>query len=175
MAARKIDVQPAAGVRNNWWQSHALARLYKEKYSSLIRMGKLLFARALFADEAKRNNVKVTQRLLLALTRKERLVGKRSASLVGWHSCRTSFVTLALLYNIPLEMVRSIVGHTMTNTTLMYFHATKSIVAETVHRQLAGSVLYGATAALPCEIKETEDVLTLSIPVPEMSEPSISQ
>ena len=169
------------------------ARLYKEKYSTLIRMGKMLFARALFADETKRYNAND----LLRLTRQKREAGK-SASLYGWHSIRATFVTLALMHNVPIEMVRRIVGHTTADMTMVYFRPTKLIVAETLRQQMAGSVLCDTTAALPREIEDqrfiesakspapwpqscpdschqTTAVLNLSIPfsMPKMSKPSI--
>ena len=174
------------------------ARLYKEKYSTLIRMGKLLFARALFADEAKRNNANVTTKYLLRLTRQKRETGQRSASIFGWHAFRTTFVTIALMRKIPIEMVRRIVGHTTADMTMVYFRPTKFIVAETIRRQMAGSVLCDTPAALPREIEDrrfiesakspapwpqscpdschqTTTVLNLSIPfsMPKMSKPSI--
>ena len=153
----------------------------------------MLFARALFADETKRYNAND----LLRLTRQKREVGK-SASLYGWHSIRATFVTLALMRKVPIEMVRRIVGHTTADMTMVYFRPTKLIVAETLRQQMAGSVLCDTTAALPREIEDqrfiesakspapwpqscpdschqTTTVLNLSIPfsMPEMSKPSI--
>ena len=173
------------------------ARLYQNKYSTLIRMGKLLFARALFADEATRSNTNATTKDLLRMTRQKREIGQNSASLFGWHSLRTTFVTISLMYRVPIELVRRIVGHTTADMTLTYFQPTARIMAETFSRQMAG-VLSGATTALPCEIEEpkfiepaqslvqlpqscpasyhqTETVKTFSIPLslPEMSEPPI--
>ena len=160
-------------------------------------MGKLLFARALFADEAARSNANATTKDLLRMTRQKREIGQNSASTYGWHSLRTTFVTLALMYDVPIEVVRRIVGHTTADMTRTYFQPTARIMAETFSRQMAG-VLSGATAALPCEIEEqrfiepaqslaqlpqscpasyhqTETVKTFSIPLslPEMSEPTI--
>ena len=173
------------------------ARLYQNKYSTLIRMGKLLFARALFADEATRSNANATTQDLLRMTRQKREIGQNSASLFGWHSLRTTFVTISLMRRVPIEVVRRIIGHTTADMTRTYFNPTKPIMAETFSRQMAG-VLSGATTALPCEIEEpkfikpaqslaqlpqsypdsyhqTETVKTLSMPLslPEMSEPTI--
>ena len=144
------------------------ARPYAKKPSTLIRKIKELFARALFPDEANRANM--TKKGLLRLTRQERKAGRKSASLYGWHSFRATFVTLTLTYHAPVETVRHIVGHTTADMTLTYFHPTRSIMAETFRRQMAGSVLSGATAALPYEIAgqptAVPTAIRLNIPVP---------
>lgn len=204
------------------------AQMYRGNYTGLIWMGKVLFARALFADEAEReaavidadatpkspaevlevirsarwsaakrekvertyslyasgstyreieretgfsrgqismylheveeksgaNIVKWAKRCatsdeaLVRKTRQERKVGRHSASLYGWHSLRASFVVAALTAGVPLEVVRRVVGHTTADMTLEYFNPTKRIMAETVRRRLAGSVIGGSDAAV---------------------------
>ena len=139
------------------------ARLYKERYSTLIRMGKLLFAHALFADEAKHNNVNS----LLRLTRQKREVGRKSASTHGWHTLRTTFVTLtSIKYDVPIEMTQFIVGHATKDMTRTYCRPTTLIVAETMRRQLARSVLGGAATALPCEIEDQRFIESTRSPTP---------
>lgn len=78
---------------------------------------------------------------LLRKTRQERKVGKRSASLFGWHSLRASFVVTALNANVPIEMVRRIVGHSTTRMTEEYFNPTKLIIAETMKRKMSNCVI----------------------------------
>ena len=173
---RVLEKALAEKKDDNGFVFPVLTLLYTKNYPSLIRMGKLLFARSLFAEEAKRKNPNIKIKDLLKLTQQERKVGRRAGSLFGWHCLRGSFVVLALTNNIPLAIVQRIVGHTTVDTTLThYVNPMKNIVAETFRRQMAGSVLGGVTAALPCENDETEYDLTLSIPVPGMSEPSVSQ
>jgi len=197
------------------------AQMHKGNYDGLIRMGKVLFARALFTDKAKRDanitdadhkdktpaetmeliraagytpsktekvlkvytlyksgmtyrqiqremgcsrgliagylhgiedltgdsvikgarECATSNRRLLKLTRQERKVGKRSASLYGWHSLRASFVVQAFTNHIPAELVAKIVGHTTVKMTEEYFNPTKRIMAEVFRRGMAGSVL----------------------------------
>lgn len=80
---------------------------------------------------------------LLKLTRQGRTVGKRAASLYGWHSLRASFVVAALTHGIPIEVVRRIVGHSTVRMTEEYFNPTKNILADTIPRKLSGSVIGG--------------------------------
>lgn len=82
---------------------------------------------------------------LLRKTRQERKVGKRSASLFGWHSLRASFVVTALNAGVPIEMVRRIVGHSTTRMTEEYFNPTKSIIAEVMKRKMSNSVITGGS------------------------------
>ena len=88
----------------------------------------------------------VSTETLLRRTRKEREVGRHSASLYGWHSLRASFVVAALTAGVPLEVVRRIVGHSTADMTLEYFNPTKRIMAETVRRRLAGSAIAGGAS-----------------------------
>ena len=82
-----------------------------------------------------------SNRRLLQRTRQERKVGKRSASLYGWHSLRASFVVAALTNGIPIEVVRKVVGHATTQMTQEYFNPTKRIMADTLRRRMSGSIL----------------------------------
>ena len=86
---------------------------------------------------------------ILKRTRQNRVVGKRAASLYGWHSLRASFVVAALTHGIPIDIVRKIVGHSTVRTTEEYFNPTRAIVAEAVKRKMSGSILAGGPAALP--------------------------
>ena len=105
---------------------------------------------------------------LLRKTRQERKVGKRSASLFGWHSLRASFVVTALNAGVPIEMVRRIVGHSTTRMTEEYFNPTKSIIAETMKRKMATSVIGGRTET-PIVTLETE---TFTLPHLKLTETS---
>ena len=84
-----------------------------------------------------------SSRRLLKRTRQGRSVGKHSASLYGWHSLRASFVVQALANNIPVEIVRRVVGHSTIDMTLEYFNPTKRIMADTMRKKMQGSILSG--------------------------------
>ena len=80
---------------------------------------------------------------LIERTRAARGVGKRAASLYGWHSLRATFVVLAVEAGVPLPDVQKIVGHSTAEMTLQYFNPTARHTAERVRRQMRGTVLDG--------------------------------
>ena len=97
---------------------------------------------------------------LIGRTRAARGVGKRAASLYGWHSLRATFVVLAVEAGVPLPDIQKVVGHSASATTLEYFNPTAKHTAERVREQMRGGVLDGRrnrgkaidiqeTAALP--------------------------
>jgi hypothetical protein len=61
---------------------------------------------------------------LIKDTRHKGVDGERilSASLLGWHSLRGTFVTLALTAGVPIETVKKITGHTMVETITKYYN-----------------------------------------------------
>lgn len=82
-----------------------------------------------------------SKKSLLEKTRQKRKIGRHAASIYGWHSLRASFVVQAIMSNIPIEIVRRIVGHSNTNMTLEYFNPTKRIIADTIRKGMKDSVL----------------------------------
>ena len=78
---------------------------------------------------------------LIEKTRATRGIGKRAASLYGWHSLRATFVVLAVEAGVPLPDIQKIVGHSTTATTLEYFNPTAKHTAERVRQQMCGTVL----------------------------------
>ena len=82
-----------------------------------------------------------SNRDLLAQTREKREVGRRAASLYGWHSLRATFVVLATEAGVPLADIARIVGHTTTDMTMEYFNPEKKHAAERVRRQMRGTAL----------------------------------
>lgn len=48
--------------------------------------------------------------------------GKLSASVLGWHSLRATWATLALSAGIPVETVKLVTGHATANTVLKFYH-----------------------------------------------------
>ena len=83
---------------------------------------------------------------LIKRTRAPRGVGKRSASLYGWHSLRATFVVLAVEAGVPLPEVQQIVGHTTTEMTMQYFNPEKKHTAERVQQRMRSTVLDGECA-----------------------------
>lgn len=67
---------------------------------------------------------------LIAKTQDAGTSGRNKRSLYGWHSLRSTFVVLALMRGVPLELVRRIVGHSTVEMTLKYFNPTEAHVAE---------------------------------------------
>ncbi len=45
----------------------------------------------------------------------------KAASVRGWHSFRTTFITLALSAGMPMELVRRVTGHTTVDVVLKYY------------------------------------------------------
>ena len=83
---------------------------------------------------------------LIEQTRQARGIGKRQASVYGWHSFRHGFVIFALKAGVPVEDVRRIVGHGEAETTLEnYYNPEREHAAERVRKQLSGTVLGGET------------------------------
>ncbi len=81
---------------------------------------------------------------LIEQTRQDRGIGKRAASVYGWHSFRHGFVIFALKAGVPVEDVRRIVGHGETRTTLEnYYNPEKKHAAEQMRERMAGTVLDG--------------------------------
>lgn len=100
---------------------------------------------------------RLTRLALADKTRMDRGIGKRSASLYGWHSLRATFVVLAVEAGVPLPDVQKIVGHTTADMTMQYFNPTKLHAAERIRRQLSGTVL---------NAKPTQTALTAPANIP---------
>lgn len=62
-------------------------------------------------------------RTLMTVTRQKRegTCMLRSASVLGWHSLRATFATLALSANVPVETVRLVTGHSVVSTLQKYY------------------------------------------------------
>ena len=59
------------------------------------------------------------------VTRQSREIGKRRASIYDFHALRTTFVTLAAVYGIPLETVRLFTGHSGVAVLQQYYDRAK--------------------------------------------------
>ena len=62
-------------------------------------------------------------RELMGVTRQKRegTCMLRSASVLGWHSLRATFATLALSANVPIETVKLITGHSVVSTLQKFY------------------------------------------------------
>lgn len=109
---------------------------------------------------------------LLELTREQRTVGRRAASIYGWHSLRATFVVLAIEAGVPLADIQRIVGHTTTDMTMEYFNPEKKHTAERVRRQMRDTVLATGKAAPLVEgtiIETPGDNAPAQLPAPAKS------
>lgn len=67
----------------------------------------------------------------------------RSASVLGWHSLRATFATLALSANVPIETVKLITGHSVVSMLQkFYFNPTaehlRSVLGDKLPEVLTG-------------------------------------
>jgi len=124
---------------------------------------------------AARSAARKTRLDLIELTRQERGIGKRAASIYGWHSFRHTFVILALQAGVPVEDVRRIVGHGEAETTLVYYYNPESKhAAENLRKRMKGSVLDGNCKRLavnvPVKAKPTVDELIAGLSAEQKKE-----
>lgn len=54
-------------------------------------------------------------------THAKRKNSNRNASIMGFHSFRTTWITLALSAGVPMELVRRVTGHSTVNVVLKYY------------------------------------------------------
>ena len=101
---------------------------------------------------------------LIAATRQARGTGgkKLSACLLGWHSLRGTWATLALSAGIPVETVKLVTGHGTANTVLKYYYNPQREHLRAVLGKMLPGVLTGnghKTAALPPPAEDAPDRL----------------
>lgn len=72
--------------------------------------------------------------------------GERARVLVGFHSLRHTFVSMAANAGAPLALVQSIVGHTTADMTRRYFHASEAALKSAVEALPNVTNADGATA-----------------------------
>jgi len=70
----------------------------------------------------KEKSGKVTIRDRIKKMRKRRGAGMNSASLLGWHNLRGTFVTIALSSGVPFEDVSACTGHTFAKTMRDHYY-----------------------------------------------------
>lgn len=80
---------------------------------------------------------------MLAVTRQNRSIGKRAASIYSAHSLRATFAVLALTETtgITLADVQKVLGHSAVEMTLAYYNPTHRHALERLAIQMQGTVL----------------------------------
>lgn len=102
--------------------------------------------------------------------------GKRARCLVGFHSLRHTFVSMAANSGASLELVRQIVGHGNPAMTRHYFHASESALRATINAlpALEGNSTSPAAETAPREPTGASKLATLEQLLAEMSEEELS-
>lgn len=101
-------------------------------------------------------------RALIDKTRQARTAGRRRASLYGWHSLRHSFVVFALQAGVPLETLRTLVGHSTIEMTRRYYNPTEEMEADRMRAifrrrrrgAIDGKALVAVWDALPAKTQQ---------------------
>ena len=93
-------------------------------------------------------SVSTVQRALAELEEGEQR--KQRASLVGWHSFRTTFCTLALANGVPMEILRKITGHRTAEIVLKHYdrrgrEAMRKALGAAMPKAISGAIV-GANA-----------------------------
>ena len=65
-------------------------------------------------------------------------------SLVGWHSFRTTWVTLALSRGVPIEIVRTVTGHRTAEIVLKYyFRPNRKLMRDAIGERMPAALIGG--------------------------------
>ena len=66
----------------------------------------------------------------------------RRGSLVGWHSFRTTWVTLALSRGVPIEIVRTVTGHRTAEIVLKhYFRPNRKLMRDAIGERMPAALI----------------------------------
>jgi integrase len=76
---------------------------------------------AVTGKKAPRQQAESPQDAIETLTRRKREKGTRDASVLDWHALRTTWVTLALMAGVEMEVVRSVTGHATVEVVLRHY------------------------------------------------------
>ena len=96
----------------------------RQEIESRQRQGKYVFPDA--AEMYLRNPCGISERLKAALTGAEIKMNKagtngRLSNIKGFHSLRTTWITMALTAGVPMELVRRVTGHSTVNIVLKHY------------------------------------------------------
>lgn len=96
-----------------------------------------------------------TPRAFLSKTRVSR-IGKKSVSIYGWHSFRTTFCVQAILHKVPDWMIIKAVGHATFKTTNEFYNNPKRESIKEVWMRAMASTAIGSTQ--PNLLQDTIDI-----------------
>ncbi|MCF7848565.1 MAG: tyrosine-type recombinase/integrase [Kiritimatiellales bacterium] len=100
----------------------------------------------------KRRPSEAVQQPTRGAMRVEREAGKNRASLRDFHSFRTTFVTLALMRGMPLDIVRKITGHKTADVVMKhYFRPERDQLRAAMQKTLPGLLTSAAKPTTPAE------------------------
>ncbi len=80
---------------------------------------------------------KIGRKAITDLTRVQREKGQNAASVRDWHALRTTWVTLALMAGIEMEVVRSVTGHATVDVVVKHYFKPQQ---KQFHAALIGSM-----------------------------------
>lgn len=103
------------------------------------------------------------KRAIIDMTRESREHGTRAASIYDFHALRTSFITTAITGGIPVEIVKAITGHKLTETIIEHYLKPKGSVYHEKFMAAMPAALTGRnpeTLALPAASGDRLQMIT---------------
>jgi len=94
-----------------------ITRLSKGQISDYLREVEVLTGWIFRIGANRRQDLKT----LMNGTRKNRKIGKNAVSTLGWHNLKTTFITLALANNLPIETIKKITGNSDLETIRKHY------------------------------------------------------
>lgn len=109
---------------------------------------------------------------LIGETRQKRHKGKGTlaASILGWHSLRGTWATLALSAGIPVETVKLVTGHSAVNTILKFYYNPQREHLRAVLGDKLPGILTGREDIVKIKRKSTRSALSDADPVAQVAE-----
>ena len=109
---------------------------------------------------------------LIGETRQKRQKGKGSlaASILGWHSLRGTWATLAISAGIPVETVKLVTGHSTVNTILKFYYNPQREHLRAVLGDKLPGILTGREDKAKIINKDTRSALPDADPVAQVAE-----
>jgi integrase len=95
------------------------------------------------------NNTVWRKRMIAETTRRARPQGARAASVIDWHSLRTTFVTRALCGGMRVEDLQTLTGHRIVETVLKHYYLDTDSLSPRSHYDLPMTSIDIAPATKP--------------------------
>ena len=114
---RVIEVIELYASGKTYTEISDITRLSKGQISDYLREVEILTGWVFRIGANKRQDLKT----LMNGTRKNREVGKNAVSTLGWHNLKTTFITLALANNLPIETIKTITGNSDIETIRKHY------------------------------------------------------